>query len=301
MFTNYYSNWRISNLITIFATPKAFSSNKITLMQRNAIRSWIKLLPDCHIMLLGDDPGVTEIAQEFHLQHISGVKTNEFGTPLINSIFNLAMENSQTELMAYVNADIILMQDFLTTVDRLPNLDRLLVIGRRWNLNIEDEIDYESLDWEYRLITKLKAEGTQDSIFGGSDYFIFKKNMWGEIPPISLGRYVFDNWLIYRAIQIGAMVIDATPSITSIHHNHDYSHHPLGTEGVIYGQETWRDLEVAGGPSIIKDLFDAQYVMYPDSIEEIVVDRKRVEIIKKVREADKVWLNELELRHEKNK
>lgn len=301
MFTNYYSNWRISNLITIFATPKAFSSNKISLMQRNAIRSWIKLLPDCHIMLLGDDPGVTEIAQEFHLQHISGVKTNEFGTPLINSIFNLAMENSQTELMAYVNADIILMQDFLTTIDRLPNLDRLLVIGRRWNLNIEDEIDYESLDWKYRLITKLKAEGTQDSIFGGSDYFIFKKNMWGEIPPISLGRYVFDNWLIYRAIQIGAMVIDATPSITSIHHNHDYSHHPLGTEGVIYGQETWRDLEVAGGPSIIKDLFDAQYVMYPDSIEEIVVDRKRAEIIKKVREADKVWLNELELRHEKNK
>jgi hypothetical protein len=286
-------------MITIFATPKAFSSNKITLMQRNAIRSWLKLLSDCNIMLVGDDQGVSEIAQEFHLQHISGVKTNEFGTPLINSIFNLAMEKSQTEIMAYVNADIILMQDFLTSIDHLPNKDRLLVIGRRWNLNIEEEINYDLLNWENQLRKRLKIEGSQDSIFGGSDYFIFKKNMWGEIPPISLGRYVFDNWLIYRALQIGAMVIDATPSITAIHHNHDYSHHPLGTEGVIYGQETWRDLQVAGGPSIIKDLFDAKYVMYPQSIEEIVPDRNRIEIIKRVREADRVWLNELALRHEK--
>ncbi len=286
-------------MITIFATPKAFSSKKIILMQRNAIGSWLQLLPDCQIMLVGDDEGVSQIAQEFHLQHISGVETNEFGTPLINSIFNLAMENSQTELMAYVNSDIILMQDFLKSIDRLPNHDRILVIGRRWNLDIDEEINYQVLDWEDKLKTKLRDEGTQDSIFGGSDYFIFRKNMWGEIPPISLGRYIFDNWLIYRALQIGAMVIDATPAITAIHHNHDYSHHPLGTEGVIYGQETWRDLHVAGGPSIIKDLFDAQYVMYPDSIKEVTMDKNRVEIINRVREADKAWLNELSLRHEK--
>lgn len=284
-------------MITIFATPKAFSTHKINLMQRNAIRSWLKLRPKCQIILVGDDQGVSEIAQEFGLQHISGVETNEFGTPLINSIFNLAMENCQTELMAYVNADIILMEDFLTSINRLPNLDRLLVIGRRWNLDIEEEINYDLLNWENQLREKLKTDGAQDTVFGGSDYFIFKKNMWGEIPPISLGRYVFDNWLIYRALQIGAMVIDATPSITSVHHNHDYSHHPLGTEGIMYGQETWRDLQVAGGTSIMKDLFDAQYVMYPDSIEEIVLDRDRIEIIKRVREADRVWLNKLTLKN----
>ncbi len=286
-------------MITIFATPKAFSTHKINLMQRNAIRSWLKLRPKCQIILVGDDQGVSEIAHEFHLQHVSGVKTNEFGTPLIDSIFNLAMENSQTELMAYVNADIILLQDFITSLKRLPKHDRLLVIGRRWNLNIENEIDFESIDWENKLKTKLINEGTQDTIFGGSDYFIFKNNMWGEIPPISLGRYIFDNWLIYRAIQIGAMVIDATPVITAIHHNHDYSHHPLGTDGVIYGQETWRDLQVAGGASIIKDLFDAQYIMNSDSIEKIVLDSNRLEIIKRVREADDVWLKELSLRNKK--
>jgi hypothetical protein len=286
-------------MITIFATPKAFSSNKITLMQRNAIRSWVKLMPNCQILLVGNDQGVSEIAQEFHLQHISGVETNEFGTPLISSIFNLAISHSQNEIMAYVNADIILMQDFLSSIHRLPNKDRLLVIGRRWDLNIEEEINCDSFNWENQLRERLKIDGVQDSSFPGSDYFIFKNNMWGEIPPISLGRFIFDNWLISRALQIGAMVIDATPSITAIHHIHDYSHHPLGTDGVIYGQETWRDLQLAGGPAALKDLFDAQYVMNPQNIEPILPDKNRSEIITKVREADKDWLEELNRRHKK--
>jgi hypothetical protein len=51
-------------MLTIFTIPKPFRGH-IEVIQRNAIESWLRLRPQCEIILCGDDPGVAEAASEY--------------------------------------------------------------------------------------------------------------------------------------------------------------------------------------------------------------------------------------------
>ncbi len=99
-------------LITFFSAPKPFTNPHIAMIQRNAIKSWT-LLPDVEVILLGEEEGLAEAARELGVKHIPNVARNESGTPLISSMFQLARENANSELLCIINADMILMPDFI--------------------------------------------------------------------------------------------------------------------------------------------------------------------------------------------
>src|SRR5829696_3787975 len=97
--------------ITLFSAPKPFTNPHIATIQRNAIKSWT-LLPDVEVILLGEEMGLAKAARELDVKHLSNVARNESGTPLISSMFQLARENSTSDLLCIINADMILMSDF---------------------------------------------------------------------------------------------------------------------------------------------------------------------------------------------
>src|SRR6186713_1394705 len=99
-------------LLTLFSAPKPFDDPHIATIQHNAIKSWT-LLPDIEVILLGEEAGLAEAARELGVKHISTVERNENGTPLISSMFHLARENSNSHLLCIINADIILMPNFV--------------------------------------------------------------------------------------------------------------------------------------------------------------------------------------------
>src|SRR5829696_1681751 len=98
--------------ITLFSAPKPFTDPHIATIQRNAIKSWT-LLPEVEVLLLGDEPGLAEAARELGVVHIRNVACNESSTPLISSMFELARQNSNSDLLSIINADMILMSDFV--------------------------------------------------------------------------------------------------------------------------------------------------------------------------------------------
>ena len=102
----------IMSLITLFSAPKPFTNPHIAMIQRNAIRSWT-LLPDVEVILLGEEEGLAEAARELGVRHIPHVARNANGTPLISSMFQLAREHSTGDLLCIINADMILMPDFV--------------------------------------------------------------------------------------------------------------------------------------------------------------------------------------------
>ena len=76
-------------MLTIFSCPKPFRGH-VDITQKNAIRSWLFLDPRPDVILLGNDEGVGETARELGVRHIPDVECNEFGTPLLSSIFEEA-------------------------------------------------------------------------------------------------------------------------------------------------------------------------------------------------------------------
>jgi hypothetical protein len=208
-------------MLTIFTIPKPFEGD-IGRIQKNAIQSWLCLGNNIEIILFGQEEGVKEIAEEFKVKNIQNIAINSFGTPLINDVFKKAQEVSRNQILAYVNADIILTGNFLEAVKSL-NLEKYLIVGRRTDLKVDAEIDFKDAKWQNNLIKDASERGRLHSATG-IDYFIFPKGLFKNIPPFAVGRPYWDCWLVYFTRFSKISVIDATALIMVIHQNHESSH-----------------------------------------------------------------------------
>jgi hypothetical protein len=268
--------------ITLFTAPKPFTDPHIATIQRNAIQSWMHLGQDVEVLLVGDEPGMAEVAAEFGLRQLRDVDCSEGGTPLVNSIFDLARRASQSPLLAYLNADILLVPDFVSAAQQVAGqADRFLVIGQRWDLDVKSPLDF-SPGWDARLETDVLKRGRRH-MPAGSDYFLFPRHLFAEIPAFTIGRAGWDNWMIFHARQQGWPVIDGTPSILVIHQDHDYRHLPGGKPHYEH-PESQVNQSLAGG--------SANLYMVLDSDRQLVdgrIRRPRWTLLRALRRAE-VWL-----------
>jgi hypothetical protein len=239
-------------LITLFSAPKSFTNPHIAIIQRNAIKSWT-LLPDVEVILLGEEIGLAEVAGELGVKHISNVKCNESGTPLISSMFQLARDASQpsnSDLLCIINADMILMSDFFEAAIQASNLkERFVLLSQRWDLDITQPIDFTE-GWQNRLSSMVHRQGALHRP-AGSDFFLFPKSCYTDIPNFTIGRAGWDNWMIYKARKEKWSVIDCTPSVMIVHQNHDYSHLPGGKPHYEH-PDTNENIRLAGGEANIR-------------------------------------------------
>lgn len=230
-------------MLTLFAIPKAFHG-EIGRIQRNAIRSWTLLSPRPEIILLGDDDGTAEVAQAFGVKHLPQITRNTYGTPLMNSMFEVAQQVGQGDIFVYVNADIIFTNDLIQAIHTIP-FQRFMMTGQRWNVDYGEVLDPQQ-DWETDLRDRVNRSG---KLAGpqATDYFIFTRDTYTEIPPFAIGRLCFDNWMLYKALNLKIPLIDATDSVMAIHQNHDYNHHPKGRDWIFLGPEAQHNLQLLGG------------------------------------------------------
>jgi hypothetical protein len=206
--------------LTVFSLPKGFVDPHVTLIQRNALASWRHLGPEVEVLLMGDDPGVAEAAREHGVTHVGDPAKNEYGTPLLDWAFREAASRGTGEFLCYVNADIILLDDFLDAVKRLPRTPHL-AIGQRWDCDIRAPIDFDGDGGS--LASWARQNGRLD-LGRGSDQFVFPRGTDFGLPPFAVGRPGWDNWIMGRARELRLPLIDMTPSTTVIHQNHDYGH-----------------------------------------------------------------------------
>ncbi len=241
--------------LTLFTTPKPFKDPHIITIQRNALRSWKALGDDVAIVLVGDEPGMPAVAEEFGLIHRPDVRVNAQGTPLISSIFELGRAENDSPYLAYVNTDIILFYDFIETLKSLDKkLKKFLLVGQRYDLDVTEELKFEK-DWQKTLLKKAQTDG-QRHARAGSDYFIYPRACFKDIPDFTVGRAGWDNWMIYKGRREKWTVVDCSTDIDIIHQNHDYSHLPGGQ--IHYRQpETGVNIRLAGGRRAIFDLDDS--------------------------------------------
>jgi hypothetical protein len=209
--------------LCIFTAPKPFRDAHIATIQRNAIRSWQAMGKDVDVFLVGDEDGIPEAARQLGVRHLKDVATNVQGTPLISAIFAAARAASDAPLLAYVNADIILFPETLPIAQKVAAAQRdFVLLGQRHDLAVEDALDLEG-DWPSRLRAQVSSAGKLHPR-GGSDYFIFPRHLYTQLPDFAVGRAGWDNWMIYHALEQDWQPVDATHDLLVLHQDHDYAH-----------------------------------------------------------------------------
>lgn len=236
-------------LITLFSAPKPFTDPHIAMIQRNAIRSWT-LLPDVDVILLGEETGLAEAARELGVKHLPDVARNESGVPSISSMFQLARENSNSDLLCIINADMVLRSDFVEVAKQAMKLkDKFVLLSQRWDLDVTQPLDFSN-SWENRLKSIVHDQGVLHRP-AGSDFFMFPRSCYTDVPNFTIGRAGWDNWMIYKARREGWSLIDCTPSVMIVHQNHDYSHLPGGKPHYEH-PETNENIRLAGGQANVR-------------------------------------------------
>jgi hypothetical protein len=245
-------------VLTLFSIPKAFR-NHIGVIQTNALQSWLQLQPQCEIILFGDEAGTDQTAARFGVSHCPAIARNEFGTPFLNDIFEKAQAIASHPVICYVNADMILLNDFTTSVDALRHVKQpFLMVGRRWNLDLTEPLDFVRADWADALRRSARERGVLGSQYY-IDYFVFPRGLFTNVPPFAIGRPPFDNWLLWKARSVGAFLVDASELVVAVHQNHDYTHHSGGRVGVYEGPEAKYNRELIGGSHHFFTLEDATH------------------------------------------
>ncbi|MCX7591679.1 MAG: hypothetical protein N2255_08635 [Kiritimatiellae bacterium] len=262
----------------LFSIPKPFEG-RIGEIQRKAVQSWRRFNPDWEIVLFADENGTAEVAKEFGAKHVAETSRNEFGTPLLHSVFAKIEELFPGEVFCYLNADISLFS-CLTEVLRAIPYRCFLLTARR--IEVREIPPLESLE---KKPTGFVA-GPQGVIGPPSaiDILLFPSAPeFFNIPPFAVGRPGWDNWFLYNALAHGHPVVDATATVRIVHPDHPYGHVP-SSRGRWCGPEGDRNRELAGGWQNMFSILDASHELTPRGLRptrsaqfvERRVDRLRV-------------------------
>jgi hypothetical protein len=262
------------SLITLFSAPKPFTNPHIAIIQRNAIASWTKL-PDVDVILLGDEPGLSDAARDLGVKHIREIARSPSGAPMMDAMFLLARQHGTGQLLCIINADIVLFPDFVETARQIAaQREKFVMLGQRWDYDQTTLLDF-SAGWADHLRTAVQDQGALHRP-AGSDYFLFPQNCYTDLPAFIIGRAGWDNWMIYKARKENWPVIDATPSVMIVHQNHDYSHLPGGQPHYKH-PETDINIGLAGGRIVTRfTLLDADYRIENGTVQPQKRNRARL-------------------------
>ena len=253
--------------LTLFTAPKAFTDPHTSLIQHNALRSWQALGDSVSVVVVGDEEGIAEAAKAYGFTHRPDVRLNKLGTPLISSIFELGRQENDSPFLAYVNADIILFPEILDVIRTVASqAEQFLLIGQRWDLEVLQPLTFEG-NWVPALKNTMHKDGELHSRTG-SDYFIFPRSCFQDIPDFSVGRAGWDNWMIYQARRQGWLAVDCSAELDIIHQEHDYRHLPEGKPHYRL-PETGENIRLAGGRRTIFVLDDASHRLVDGKLQKM--------------------------------
>src|SRR5437879_592478 len=209
------------------------------------MESWTKLEPRPEIILLGNEEGTMEVARGLGLRHLPNVATSDHGTPLLSDVFRQAEVAATAPYLCYVNADIILLSDFVRAAETVQRrFAKSLVVSKRINLDVCEKLDFSS-QWEEDIKRRSRISG-KDEHYTAIDVFAFSKGLYGAIPDFAIGRLWFDHWLIKAVREQNLPVVDASLAATVLHKNNDYNHVAGGKEQVWNGEEQERNYQLYG-------------------------------------------------------
>lgn len=207
--------------LTLFTTCKPFVGAE-AIHQENAIRSWHEI--GASVVLIGDEPGTQDISRRLSIRHIENVERNASGLPSVRHLFECAERAATTSHLAYLNSDIILAPEFVSSFETIKAWaanNPVFMTSRRKNIPLNVPVDFSRKSWAQQIAKLSSKHGSWDYPYA-IDLFLFSRGLFGEIPDFSIGRPMWDNWMLWQAKTVGALMVDATAAFGMYHPIHGY-------------------------------------------------------------------------------
>ncbi len=207
-------------MITIFSTAKDFIGDD-KIRQENALNSWRSISNEIEIIIFDKSQGTEEASKKINAVYVPNIELSSYGTPILSDLFKRANQMAKFSTLCYINADIILPDNFLFSIEiAQQSLRKFLMVGYRWDIDNNNAINFFNAEEKKKFWDNaIKYSKKQSCSF--IDYFIFKRNQLGKIPNFIMGFPGYDNWMIWNARRKLMPVLDASKLIQVIHQNHD--------------------------------------------------------------------------------
>lgn len=193
-------------MISFFANVRPFTG-EFAEIQRVAISSWLETHRGAEVTILGDVEGAFDVAMDMGVGWVQDVEANERGTELVSDIWRQGVADANNEWICALNSDNVMGANIVMATEALKDVEHPFVTGQRWDVDPG------------------RPKGAKLHPPCGVDWFLFRAGTVPveEIPPFAVGRTLYDNWLVWAAIEKwGMTVIDATTDVTVIHINHGF-------------------------------------------------------------------------------
>ena len=253
-------------MITLFSTHKNFTGI-FDIIQTNALNNWRSISPDIQIIIIGNSKGSKEIASSINADYVPEVKCSPEGTPLLEDLFRIAQSRARNPIMIYVNADIILPKNFLDVVNILSmQSKKFMAVGHRWDLDVVKKINFND-EKECKIFWSYANKKSKKHACTGIDYFIFRKSTFKILPSLAIGRFGWDNWLLWKVRSMRIPLIDLSNEIFAIHQEHSYCYDDFKSKSDILNSDDGKNnQEKTDGKTL--NLLDTNYHLVNGEIEK---------------------------------
>jgi len=263
-----------NGFITFILCPRPFINNYYDL-QYNCIIALKQFKCTKKIVLCCNDEGIEEFCKKYDLIYEPDVDKNEWGTPLVRSIFELGYKNTdENDYTCYLNSDIMFLDNFDKTMLEFrklySNLDKFLITGCRSDkIPPHEKVNFEDKKWCEVAKSTYKMHLHAPT---GIDYFIHTPKTYNKIPKgFAIGRWHWDRWLMNEAKTTkDVMTFNITNTCTAIHFDSLYYRSgKMGTQKEVDNKshpEVKRNLNIGKGKNLdcskIKSHWDNNKIIF---------------------------------------
>ena len=224
-------------MISILSSFKPFRGDAARL-QENALLNWRCLGDEVEIIIYGNGEGVADYSHKYDARLVVEIQLSSKGVPRFDAIANHAARHAKFDVQMYLNGDILLPPNFLSSIEKVK-LAQFLLVGQRIDLTMDADFNVQCQDWLAEITRCQRAGHATYYAWGPSavDYFVFRRGLWAGLGPLIIGRGRYDNILIASCLRRNVPIIDATLVLLVIHQFHDYGHLAGGNQAVKFGPD----------------------------------------------------------------
>lgn len=228
-------------MLTILTTPRPLLNEKNRTAFLNAIRSWRQLSPPPEIFVFSRDH--QSLVEREGGQFIKDYKGSH-DRPYFDSFLSISQLCAANDTLMYCTDHLILTSDLIpaiaTTIRKFP--DQFILIGQRWQLHVQEPIDFTNSNWETNLHQRTLLTNSPGGP-AAKDFIIFRRPLKLKVPPFIMGYPWYDTWLVDAATKAGYPIVDASRVLMTVHQSHTFPEGSAAARELTAGAK--RNLKIA--------------------------------------------------------